>query len=151
METKKETSHNAIEILLVEDSPGDARLTVEALKEGKLSNHISLVRDGVEALDYLHRRGAHANAVLPDMILLDLNLPKKDGREVLAEIKTDPDLKRIPVVILTTSKAEEDILKTYDLHANCYITKPVDLEQFMKVVKSIEEFWLTMVKLPSHR
>jgi chemotaxis family two-component system response regulator Rcp1 len=151
METKNETSHKAIEILLVEDSPGDARLTVEALKEGKLSNHISVVRDGVEALDYLHQRGAHGKAVLPDMILLDLNLPKKDGREVLAEIKTDPDLKRIPVVILTTSKAEEDILKTYDLHANCYITKPVDLEQFMKVVKCIEEFWLTMVKLPSHR
>jgi chemotaxis family two-component system response regulator Rcp1 len=151
METKNETSHKAIEILLVEDSPGDARLTVEALKEGKLSNHISLVRDGVEALDYLHKRGAHANAVQPDLVLLDLNLPKKDGREVLAEIKTDPNLKRIPVVILTTSKAEEDILKTYDLHANCYITKPVDLEQFMKVVKCIEEFWLTMVKLPSHR
>jgi len=151
LETYLDPSHKAIEILLVDDSPGDARLTVEALKEGKVLNHLSVARDGVEALDFLHRRGAYTNAVLPDVILLDLNLPRKDGREVLAEIKGDPNLKRIPVVILTTSQAEEDILRTYDLHANCYITKPVDLEQFMKVVRGIEEFWLTMVKLPNHR
>ncbi len=150
MKTSNEPIHKVIEILLVEDSPGDARLTAEALKEGKILNHLSLVRDGVEALDFLHQRGAYASAAPPDLILLDLNLPKKDGREVLAEIKSDPDLKRIPVVILTTSKAEEDILRSYDLHANCYITKPVDLEQFMKVVKCIEEFWLTMVRLPAH-
>ncbi len=151
METHKGPSQKAIEILLVEDSPGDARLTAEALKEGKILNHLSLVRDGVEALNFLYRRGSYAKAVQPDVILLDLNLPKKDGREVLAEIKADSDLKRIPVVILTTSKAEEDILRSYDLHANCYITKPVDLEQFMTVVKCIEEFWLTIVKLPIHR
>jgi CheY-like chemotaxis protein len=151
LETRPDPNQKAIEILLVEDSPGDARLTVEALKEGKVLNHLSLVRDGVDALDFLHRRGAYAHVILPDVIFLDLNLPRKDGREVLAEIKADPELRRIPVVILTTSQAEEDILRTYDLHANCYITKPVDLEQFMKVVKGIEDFWLTMVKLPSHR
>ena len=151
MEAETVTSQKPVEILLVEDSPGDARLTVEALKEGKVLNHLNVVRDGVEALVFLRRGGSYANATPPDVILLDLNLPKKDGREVLAEIKTDPELKRIPVVILTTSKSEEDVLKSYNLHANCYITKPVDLEQFMKVVKSIEEFWLTVVKLPSHR
>jgi len=150
MQTLNEPDQKIIEILLVEDSPGDARLTVEAIKEGKILNHLNLVRDGVEALDFLYRRGIYSQAALPDLILLDLNLPKKDGREVLAEIKADPRLKRIPVVILTTSKAEEDILKSYDLHANCYITKPVDLDQFMKVVKSIEEFWMTLVKLPGH-
>ena len=151
METQNESNSKIIEILLVEDSPGDARLTVEALKDARISNHINLVRDGIQALNFLQRKGAYSNALTPDLILLDLNLPKKDGREVLAEIKADPHLKRIPIVILTTSQAEEDILRTYDLHANCYITKPVDLEQFMKVVKGIEDFWLTMVKLPTHR
>jgi len=137
-----------VEILLVEDNPGDVRLTMEALKEGKLSNGLHVVEDGVEALAFLRKEGKYTQAPHPDLILLDLNLPKKDGREVLAEIKEDPDLKRIPVVILTTSKAEEDILRTYDLHANCYVTKPVELEQFMTIVKLIEEFWLTIVKLP---
>jgi len=134
--------------LLVEDNPGDVRLTREALKEGKVLNELHVVGDGEEALAFMRREGKHAQAVRPDLILLDLNLPKKDGREVLAEIKEDPALRRIPVVILTVSKAEEDIIKTYDLHANCYITKPVDLEQFIQVVKSIEDFWLCVVKLP---
>ncbi|HXG31271.1 MAG TPA: response regulator [Thermodesulfobacteriota bacterium] len=138
-----------IEILLVEDNPGDARLAQEALKEGKMNNNISVVRDGVEALAFLRQEGKYAEAPRPDIILLDLNLPKKDGREVLAEIKEDPDLKRIPIVVLTTSEAEQDILKAYNLHANCYITKPVDLDQFITVVKSIEDFWLTIVKLPT--
>jgi chemotaxis family two-component system response regulator Rcp1 len=137
-----------IEILMVEDNPGDVRLTVEALKETKLNNNLNIVKNGVEALAYLRREGEYANAARPDLILLDLNLPKKDGREVLREIKEDQDLGRIPVVILTTSQAEEDILRTYDLHANCYISKPVDLEQFTQVVQSIEFFWLTIVKLP---
>jgi len=136
-------------VLLVEDNPGDVRLTKEALKEGKMLNRVTVVGDGVEALSFLRRQGKYADAGQPDLILLDLNLPKKDGRQVLAEIKADPGLKRIPVVVLTTSSAEEDILKTYDLHANCYVTKPVDLEQFMRVVKSIEDFWITVVKLPS--
>jgi CheY-like chemotaxis protein len=136
-------------VLLVEDNPGDVRLTKEALKEGKLLNQVTVVGDGVEALSFLRRQGKYGGAPQPDLILLDLNLPKKDGRQVLAEIKADPGLKRIPVVVLTTSSAEEDILKTYDLHANCYVTKPVDLEQFMRVVKSIEDFWVTVVKLPS--
>jgi two-component system, chemotaxis family, response regulator Rcp1 len=142
--------HNgSIQLLLVEDNPGDVRLTKEALKEGKMLNRVTVVGDGVEALSFLRRQGKYADAGQPDLILLDLNLPKKDGRQVLAEIKADPGLKRIPVVVLTTSSAEEDILKTYDLHANCYVTKPVDLEQFMRVVKSIEDFWVTVVKLPS--
>jgi two-component system, chemotaxis family, response regulator Rcp1 len=139
-----------IEILLVEDSPGDVRLTKEAMNEGKVLNRISVAGDGVEALDFLKRRGPFANAPRPDLILLDLNLPKKDGREVLAEIKEDPDLKRIPVVILTTSEAEQDIIKTYDLHANCYLTKPVDLGQFLQIARTIKEFWLSLVKLPSY-
>ena len=138
-----------VEILLVEDNPGDVRLTQEAFKEGKLLNKLHVVEDGVEALAFLNREGKYADAPCPELILLDLNLPKKDGRDVLAEIKTDEDLKRIPVVILTTSQSEEDILKSYDLNANCYITKPVDLDKFIEVVKSIEEFWLTIVKLPS--
>jgi len=138
-----------IEILLVEDNPADVRLTQEALKEGKVCNNLSVVRDGVEALAFLRRQGGFAEVAIPDIILLDLNLPKKDGREVLQEIKNDPELRRIPVVVLTTSKAEEDILRVYDLHANCYITKPVDLEQFIDVVKSVESFWFTVVKLPS--
>ena len=141
--------NGSVEVLLVEDNPGDVRLTKEALKEGRLLNNVNVVGDGVEALSFLYRRGKYADAVQPDLILLDLNLPKKDGREVLAEIKADPKLRRIPVVVLTTSAAEEDILKTYDLHANCYVTKPVDLERFMRVVKSIEDFWVKVVKLPS--
>jgi two-component system, chemotaxis family, response regulator Rcp1 len=142
--------NGSIQVLLVEDNPGDVRLTKEALKEGKLLNQLTVVGDGVEALSFLRKEGKYADAVQPELILLDLNLPKKDGREVLAEIKADPKLRRIPVVVLTTSSAEEDILKIYDLHANCYITKPVDLEQFMGVVKSIEDFWVSVVKLPSH-
>ena len=138
-----------IEILLVEDNLGDARLTQEALREAKVRNRLSHVRDGVEALAVLRREGVHAEAPRPDLILLDLNLPRKDGREVLAEIKLDESLRRIPVVVLTVSQADEDILRVYNLNANCYITKPVDLEQFIKVVRSIEDFWLTIVKLPN--
>jgi chemotaxis family two-component system response regulator Rcp1 len=137
-----------VEILLVEDNPGDVRLTREALREGKVYNNLHWAKDGVEALEFLRRAGRHANAPRPDIILLDLNLPKKDGREVLAEIKGDDQLKQIPVVILTTSKAEEDVLRSYALHANCYITKPVDLDKFILVVKSIDRFWLTVVTLP---
>lgn len=137
-----------IEILLVEDNPGDVRLTLEALKEAKVRNRLNVARDGAEAMAYLHREGTFAEAPRPDLILLDLNLPKKDGRQVLAEIKADESLKSIPVVVLTTSRAEQDILQSYNLHANCYITKPVDLEQFIEVVKSIEDFWLTVVTLP---
>ena len=140
---------NPIEILLVEDNPADVRLTKEALLEEKLHNSLSVVNDGVEAIAFLRKEGKYSNSARPDLILLDLNLPKKDGREVLKEIKNDNDLKRIPVVVLTVSKAEEDILRTYNLHANCYITKPIDLNQFSKVVKSIKDFWLTIVKLPS--
>jgi len=138
-----------IEIMLVEDNPGDVRLIVEAFKEDKLRNNLDVVEDGVEALAFLRREDKYADTPRPDLILLDLNLPKKDGREVLAEIKADENLRRIPVVILTTSKAEEDILKAYNHHANCYITKPIGLEQFIKVVKSVKEFWLTIVKLPA--
>lgn len=137
-----------IEILLVEDNLGDIRLTQDALTNGKVRNNLHVVRDGVEAMDFLFKRGAFKNAIRPDLILLDLNLPKKDGREVLNEIKNDEILKTIPVVILTVSKAEEDILKAYNLHANCYITKPLNLSQFIEVVKAIECFWLTIVKLP---
>jgi len=143
-----QTTPRPVEILLVEDNPGDVRLMVEALKEGKVLNNLSVAEDGAEALAFLRREGEDAQATRPDLILLDLNLPKMDGRGVLAEIKQDPNLKRIPVVILTTSKAEQDILKSYELHANCYITKPMDLDQFITVVKSIEAFWLTVVKLP---
>ena len=139
-----------VEILLVEDNPGDVRLTIEALRESKVVNNLNVARDGVEALAYLRREGQFDNAVRPDLILLDLNLPKKDGREVLAEIKADPGLRTIPVVVLTTSRAEQDVLRSYELQANCFITKPVDLEQFITVVKSIEDFWLTIVTLP-HR
>jgi chemotaxis family two-component system response regulator Rcp1 len=143
----EEISKN-IEILLVEDNPADVRLAQEAFKDAKVHNVLYTVGDGVEAMAFLRRQGKYAEVGRPDLILLDLNLPKKDGREVLAEIKTDEHLKLIPVVILTVSKDEEDILRTYNLHANCYITKPIDFEQFMKVVKGIEEFWLTIVKLP---
>ena len=138
-----------INILLVEDNPGDVRLTIEALREGKVHNHLSVARDGVEALAFLRREPPFAESPCPDVILLDLNLPKKDGREVLAEIKEDERLRRIPVVVLTTSKAEEDILRSYALHANCYVTKPVDLEQFITVVRSIEDFWFSIVRLPN--
>ncbi|MFA6051049.1 MAG: response regulator [Methylobacter sp.] len=139
----------AAEFLLVEDNPGDVRLTCEALTESKVKNNLSIVGDGMEAMAFLRREGKYADAPRPDVILLDLNLPKKNGIEVLGEIKADPSLKRIPVVIITSSEAEQDILKTYDLHVNCYVNKPVDLEQFIKVVRSIETFWLTIVKLPS--
>src|ERR1017187_6415158 len=137
-----------IEILLVEDSPSDAEFTVEALKEAKVRNHLSLVEDGVQALEFLRRQGKHAGAPRPDLIMLDLNLPRKDGREVLAEIKSDDSLKAIPVVVLTTSRAEQDVLQAYKYHANCYISKPVDFEQFLQVVRSIESFWLMVVTLP---
>ncbi|MDL1900974.1 response regulator [Anaerolineae bacterium CFX9] len=137
-----------IDILLVEDSPGDVRLTIEAFKDSKLHNNLNVVGDGVEAMAYLRRQGQYANAPRPDLILLDLNLPRKDGREVLEEIKSDEDLRRIPVVILTTSDDERDILATYNLHANCYITKPVDLSQFIAIVRSIQNFWFSIVKLP---
>jgi chemotaxis family two-component system response regulator Rcp1 len=137
-----------IDILLVEDNPGDARLTQEALKESKMLNNLHHVRDGVEAMEFLRREGKHKDAPTPDIILLDLNLPRKDGREVLAELKGMPRLKNIPVVVLTTSDAEQDILMSYNLHANCYITKPVDLEKFIEIVRGIENFWLSIVKLP---
>jgi chemotaxis family two-component system response regulator Rcp1 len=139
-----------VEILLIEDSPGDVRLTMEALKEAKVLNNLSVAGDGIEAMAFLKREGAHAKAPRPDVILLDLNLPKKDGREVLAEIKADANLRRIPVVVLTTSRDEQDIISAYDLHANCYITKPVDFKKFLEVVQSIEDFWLTVVKLPAN-
>jgi chemotaxis family two-component system response regulator Rcp1 len=137
-----------IEILLVEDNPGDVRLTIEALNEGRFANIINVAVDGFEAMAFLRREGKYENAPKPDLVLLDLNLPKKNGREVLAEIKTDPNLKCIPVVILTSSQAEKDIVETYNLHANCYITKPVDFEQFIRVVRSIEDFWFAVVRLP---
>jgi len=140
---------HAIEILLVEDNPGDVRLTIEGLNEGKVRNNLHVARDGVEALQFLRHQGRFADAVRPDLILLDLNLPRMDGREVLAEVKSDPLLKTIPIVVLTTSRAERDILNSYELQANCYITKPVDLEQFLNVIKSIEDFWLTIVTLPN--
>ena len=137
-----------IEILLIEDNPGDVRLTIEALKEAKVINHLTVVKDGMEALAFLRRQGSYTAAPRPHLIVLDLNLPKKDGREVLADIKADDRLKRIPVVVLTTSQDEQDVLKSYNLHANCYITKPVDLDQFVRVVRSIEDFWLGIVVLP---
>jgi two-component system, chemotaxis family, response regulator Rcp1 len=137
-----------INILLVEDNPGDADLAREALSDSKFNNNLQVVDDGEKAMAFLRREGPFVDAQRPDLILLDLNLPKKDGREVLAEIKADPGLKTIPVVILTTSQAEEDVLRTYQLHANCYITKPIDLSQFLHVVRSIENFWLSIVVLP---
>ena len=137
-----------VEILLVEDNPGDVRLTREALKGGKIWNQLHVVEDGVAALDFLQRRPPHQDAPRPDLILLDLNLPKKDGREVLAAIKADASLKLIPVVILTTSQAEEDVIRAYALNANCYVTKPVDFLQFTRIVQAIESFWLTVVTLP---
>ena len=138
----------SINILLVEDNPGDADLAREALDSSKMNNNLQVVDDGEKAMAFLRREGSYFDVPRPDLILLDLNLPKKDGRQVLAEIKADAGLKRIPVVILTTSQAEEDVLKSYNLHANCYITKPIDLNQFLHVVRSIEEFWLSIVVLP---
>ncbi len=139
-----------VEILLIEDNPGDVRLTIEALKESKIINNLEVVDDGIEAMSYLKKEGIYKDKPRPDLIILDLNLPKKDGREVLGEIKSDHVLKQIPIVILTTSEAEEDIIKSYELHANCYITKPVNMEQFIKVVKSVGEFWFSIVILPPH-
>lgn len=144
----KEKSANPIDILLVEDSPGDVRLTQEAFKDSKVLNNMYVVKDGEEAMAFLRQKGRYAEAVRPDLILLDLNLPRKNGQEVLAEIKEDPQLKRIPVVILTVSGAEEDIIRSYNLHANCYITKPIELTKFIEAVKGIENFWLAIVKLP---
>lgn len=141
-------SPQSVDILLIEDNPGDVRLIQEALQDGKLLNRIATVPDGQKALAYLRKQGCYARATRPDLILLDLNIPRKDGREVLAEIKADPHLRSIPVVIVTSSQAEEDILRSYNTHANCYVAKPVDLEKFVAVVKAIEEFWVTIVKLP---
>jgi two-component system, chemotaxis family, response regulator Rcp1 len=138
-----------IDILVVEDNPGDARLIMEVLKSNKIHNSLHIVKDGVEAMDFLYKKGEFANVPRPDIIFLDLNLPKKDGREVLAELKSSDLFKQIPVVVMTMSQAEEDILKSYSLHANCYVTKPIDLDQFVKVVESIEDFWFSLVKLPS--
>ena len=140
----------AIEILLVEDNAGDIVLTTDALKEGKVSNHVNVVTDGEEAMVYLKQQGKYAHRIMPDIILLDLNLPKKDGRQVLHEIKQDTMLRRIPVVVLTTSAADEDIINAYDNYVNCYIRKPVDLDNFMEVIKKIEGFWFSIVKLPKH-
>ncbi len=137
-----------IEILLVEDNPGDARLAIEALKDGRVCNNLHHVKDGVEAMAFMRREGAYASAPRPDLILLDLNLPRKDGREVLSEIKEDLELRLVPVVVMTTSAAERDLSRSYDLHANAYIVKPMDLDQFIEVVQAIEEFWFTIVKLP---
>ncbi len=143
-------AYRAIEILLVEDNPGDVRLTQEALKENKIRNNLHVAKDGVEAMQFLRKINGHKDAPRPDLILLDLNLPKKDGREVLAEIKTDEKIRSIPVVILTTSDAEDDVAKAYQMYANCYIRKPIDLNRFIEVVKIIENFWLTIVELPSN-
>lgn len=139
---------NAVEILLVEDNPGDIRLTREALGDSRIKNNLFVVEDGVEAMAYLRQEGHYANATRPDIILLDLNLPRKDGREVLREIKSDETLRRIPVVVLTTSENEDDVLRSYDLHANCYISKPVDFNRFITIVHTIENFWFSIVKLP---
>jgi chemotaxis family two-component system response regulator Rcp1 len=143
-------SPKVIEVLLVEDNIGDVRLTQEALKEGRLLVNLTVARDGIEAMDILQRKNSYAGATRPDLVLLDLNLPRKDGREVLREIKADPALKTIPVVILTTSEADADVRTTYGAHANCYITKPVDMDRFFEIVKMLEEFWFTIVKLPDH-
>lgn len=140
---------NPIDILVVEDNLGDARLIKEVLNEHKIYNSLFIVNDGVEAMNFLLKKGKYKDSPKPDLIILDLNLPKKDGREVLSDIKADENLKRIPVVIMTISQAEADILKSYNLHANCYVTKPIDLNQFIKVIKSIEEFWFSIVKLPA--
>ena len=140
-----------VEILLVEDSPSDTALTREALEKGKIANNLNCVGDGVEALEYLRQQGRYSKAIRPDLIMLDLNMPRKDGREVLKELKSDPSLKTIPVIVLTTSRAEQDILQSYQLNANCYITKPVDFRKFVEIIKSIEHFWLAVVSLPPTR
>jgi len=146
----KGDDHAPIDILLVEDDPGDVRLTREALQEGKLGNTLHVVQDGVQAMAFLQKLGPYSHAPTPDLILLDLNLPGKDGRQVLAEIKADPGLRRIPIVILTTSASEQDVLATYDLHANCFVVKPVGFAEFLAVVEAIEHFWLTITRLPPH-
>ncbi len=151
MPTPNSNYARPIEILLVEDSPSDTELTIEALREAKVSNHLSTVEDGVQAMEFLRRQGRYAQAPRPDLIMLDFNLPRKDGRDVLAELKADPNLTTIPVVVLTTSRAEEDVLRAYQLNANCYITKPVDFQQFVHVVQSVESFWLTVVTLPPQK
>ena len=143
-----DTESRQIEILLVEDNPGDARLTQEAMRAAKMTNVLHIVEDGEQAMEFLRRRSRFKDAPRPDLILLDLNLPKKDGRAVLAEVKTDPDLRRIPVVVLTTSRSEEEVMQAYDMHANAYVTKPVNLDQFMRIVALIDEFWLKVVTLP---
>lgn len=148
MTLKNRDNGRPIEVLLAEDNPGDVRLTQEVFNEAKVRNNLHVVGDGVEVLAFLRREGQYAGKPRPDLILLDLNMPRKDGRETLAEIKQDPVLRRIPVVVFTVSKAEEDILKTYNSYANCYISKPVDLDQFITVVQSIEDFWMTIVRLP---
>jgi CheY-like chemotaxis protein len=145
-----ENADHPAEVLLVEDNPGDARLTIEAMREAKLSNRVHVVEDGVQAMAFLRREGKYSAAPRPDLILLDLNLPLKDGREVLAEVKIDPGLKRIPVVVLTTSRADEDVRHAYDLHANCYVTKPADLDQYMLVIKQIDVFWIKVAVLPGN-
>lgn len=138
------------EILLIEDNPGDVMLTQEAFHEGRLAHRLSVVGDGEEAIDFLRRAGKYADAPRPDLVLLDLNLPKKDGRELLAEVKDDPDLRHIPVIVLTTSESEQDIWRAYRLHANCYLTKPIQMDDFLRKIRSIEDFWLTVVRLPSN-
>jgi CheY-like chemotaxis protein len=143
------TNAKSIDVLLVEDDPGDTLMIREAFEDNKVRNRLTCVTDGVQALDFLRREGDHAGAARPDLILLDLNLPRKDGREVLAEIKADDDLRTIPVVVLTTSQAEEDVLRSYELHANAYVTKPVDFERFIEVVRQIDNFFVTVVKLPN--
>jgi CheY-like chemotaxis protein len=137
-----------IDILLVEDDPGDVLITKEALEHSKVTNNLTCVEDGEQALAFLRREGEHAGATRPDLILLDLNLPRRDGREVLAEVKNDPELRRIPIVVLTTSQAEEDILRSYDLHANAFVSKPVDFDRFVEVVRQVDEFFFTVVRLP---
>jgi len=144
-------TYKPVNILIVEDNAGDARLIEEVLKEGKLLNSLNFVKDGIEAMEFLHNSGEYTKVPRPDLIILDLNLPKKDGREVLSEIKTDIELKKIPVVVMTSSQSEEDVLKSYNLHANCYITKPIDFDQFVTIVKSIEDFWFSIVKLPPNQ
>ncbi|NYB25816.1 MAG: response regulator [Methanobacteriaceae archaeon] len=148
---RRDNNGRPVEILLVEDNEGDIGLVEEVFEEGRINNNLNITEDGEEAMEFLRKEGEFANSPRPDLILLDLNLPKKDGREVLEEIKEDENLRRIPVVVLTTSKAEKDILKSYDMHANSYITKPVDFDQFIKVIKSIEDFWLEVVKLPEDK
>ena len=140
--------HREAQILLVEDNPGDVRLTIEALREGRIANRLHVAGDGEEAMAFVRREGVHRGVPRPDVILLDLNLPRKDGREVLAELKADPDLHRIPVIVLTTSSAEADVLRSYDLHANCYISKPIGYDEFIGAVRSMENFWLKIVLLP---